>query len=283
MKKLFVADVDGTLLNDQGSLQAETIEAIKRYQAKGGIFMVATGRNSFELSEITSHIDKLIINCVNGALLCEEDGTIIFKDQVSEDNIRKADKLAHLYSSPIEFHGNDATMITCDESYFRKRALEHFTKYYEPVKAETIYKRIYENDHTLFSQDLSQIIAEGVNKIEILFCKDDIYEKLLTSCRRELSSVNICALKQMANIEITSDKADKAYTIKRFCDLRKIAYDEVAVIGDSDNDITMLKMFRNSYATANASDKTKKAASYVTASNNELAVARLLDKLCDED
>jgi len=45
----------------------------------------------------------------------------------------------------------------------------------------------------------------------------------------------------------------------------------------------MLKMFRNSYATANASDKTKKAASYVTVSNNELAVARLLDKLCDED
>ena len=40
-----------------------------------------------------------------------------------------------------------------------------------------------------------------------------------------------------------------------------IAEDEVAVYGDGGNDIAMLKRFRHSYATKNASDAAKAAAS----------------------
>ncbi|MCR5096030.1 MAG: HAD family hydrolase [Erysipelotrichaceae bacterium] len=283
MKKLFVADIDGTLLNSKGILEEETVKAIKRYQAKGGIFMLATGRNSFELAEITSRIDQLIINCVNGALLCEEDGTTIFSDQISITAVLKALELAHNSFSPIEFHGNDKTYIINDKEFFKNRALEHFAKHHSPSEAERIYRHIYENDYTIFSADINKIIKAGVNKIEILFCKDEIYEKLIMSCKRELEGVNISALKEMANIEITSDKADKGTAIKRFCDQRNISYDDVVVIGDSDNDIAMLKMFSDSYAVANASDNTKKAASYVTVSNNDLAVAKLLDRICSED
>ena len=77
MIRLFVADVDGTLLNEDSQLEEKTIEAIRRFQRQGGIFMIATGRNSWEVDEITSRIDDAVINCANGAVLIDENGQVI--------------------------------------------------------------------------------------------------------------------------------------------------------------------------------------------------------------
>ena len=45
MKKLFSFDLDGTLLNNEGSIFIENIEAIEKASKKGHKIAIATGRN----------------------------------------------------------------------------------------------------------------------------------------------------------------------------------------------------------------------------------------------
>ncbi|MBR3006272.1 MAG: HAD family phosphatase, partial [Erysipelotrichaceae bacterium] len=92
MKKLFVADVDGTLVNEYSEFETETIEAIKRFRKLGGTFMVATGRNPWELSKITCEVEDVVLNCVNGAVLVQN-GKTIFSEYLGADQVRLAQKL----------------------------------------------------------------------------------------------------------------------------------------------------------------------------------------------
>ena len=61
-----------------------------------------------------------------------------------------------------------------------------------------------------------------------------------------------------------------------------ISADEVAFVGDSENDLTMMAAVPNSYAVANATPEAKAAAGRVVAAAEDDAVARLLEELLAE-
>ena len=82
------------------------------------------------------------------------------------------------------------------------------------------------------------------------------------------------------NVEITASDAEKGKLIKEYCRIMGIEEDEVAVIGDSGNDIGMLKAFRNSYAMGNAEPEVKLAASYVTEDNEHHGAATVCKEIC---
>ena len=104
---------------------------------------------------------------------------------------------------------------------------------------------------------------------------------LKKQCLDTFTDCNVCFVDFPDNIEITSGKTDKGLAILEYCRLKHIREDEVVVIGDSGNDIAMLKRFENSYAMGNADAETKKAARHVALSNSEQGVARLLHEICD--
>ena len=84
------------------------------------------------------------------------------------------------------------------------------------------------------------------------------------------------------NIEITSKESDKGKTVKEYCRLKGIKEDEVAVIGDSINDISMFRLFENSYCVRSGQLEAKKAAKHIIDGNDELGVAKLMHKVCDQ-
>ena len=76
--KLFVADMDGTLLNDHKELSNKDIQAIKKLQDAGIKFAVATGRHDSMIKSYLKHLDLQVpvISC-NGAVVREP-----FSDQI---------------------------------------------------------------------------------------------------------------------------------------------------------------------------------------------------------
>ena len=280
--RLFVADIDGTLLNERSQLEQETIDAIRRFQQEGGIFMLATGRNSWELAQITDHIDDAVVNCVNGAMLCLENGETIFAHYVEDKDIITVAALCDETDTPVEFHGETATCTAWKKADFRKRALPVFAKF-RSEDAEVIFDKIYENEGMKFEVPLNEILKHRITKIEVLFMKQDVAPLLIRSCEEALDDCNVVATSGMAGIEITSKRADKALAIKHYCAMKGIDEDEVVVIGDGENDIPMLQAFSNSYAMANANEKTKRAASHIALSNRKKGVAKLLHKICEEN
>ena len=279
MIRLFVADIDGTLLNEYSKLEEETIAAIRRFQSSGGTFMVATGRNSWELNVVTDKVDDVIINCVNGALLCEENGESILAQFVDEDAIRIVYELCQRCVVPVEFHGEKATYIPYKKEDLLKKALPVFERSFkeDPVY---VFEQIF-GKRACFETPIEEILQKRITKIEVLFIEKEKQERLLKEVETSLPECSIVSVEFMSNIEITSRHANKAKAIQAYCALKGIKEDEAAVAGDGENDIPMLKCFKHSYAMANANEKTRNAAKHVAASNREKGVAKLLNEICD--
>ena len=67
-KYIFATDVDGTLLNDQGQVHPETIEAFKKAQEQGSYTVIATGRAVIRTKPLLNkipYVDFLV--CNNGS------------------------------------------------------------------------------------------------------------------------------------------------------------------------------------------------------------------------
>ena len=67
--------------------------------------------------------------------------------------------------------------------------------------------------------------------------------------------------------------------LRDYCELKKIDKQDVVVIGDSYNDISMFELFENSVAVENATPELKLLAKYRTVSNNEQGVADVIQKI----
>ena len=80
-------------------------------------------------------------------------------------------------------------------------------------------------------------------------------------------------------IEISDRQAGKHSGLKFVTDLLGIAPESVAAFGDGDNDVDMMKFAGYGVAVANASEKCKKAARYVSKSHDEDGVAYGLRKI----
>ena len=80
--KLFVADMDGTLLNDDKKLSDKNIQTIKILQDFGIKFAVATGRHDSMIKSYLKHLDLHVpvISC-NGAIVREPFSDQIFLSQ----------------------------------------------------------------------------------------------------------------------------------------------------------------------------------------------------------
>ena len=281
MIRLFVSDVDGTLLNENGQLEEGTIEAIRRFQREDGIFMVATGRNPWELDEILSQIDDVVLNCVNGAVLCKKDGEVLIGNYVDERYVRLIEGYCRDKGIPVEYHGEEKTYTTCDRESFKKRAISTFGRRYSDP--EKIFDKIYDVKQMRFGMRYEEIPCDKIFKIEALFMNEEERIFLNKRVKEEFRDCNIVSVEAMGNIEITSALSGKARAIERFCELEGIDEAEVAVAGDSGNDIGMLKRYANSYAMANGDEETKKAARYLALSNREHGIEILINKICDEN
>ncbi|MBQ6335314.1 MAG: Cof-type HAD-IIB family hydrolase [Erysipelotrichaceae bacterium] len=281
MIKLFVADVDGTLLNERSELEEATIKAIKRFQKQGGIFMVATGRNHWELEDIVSRIDNVAINCANGAILFDEEGQLISSDFIDPNYADLIEEYCNERDTIVEYHGENYTYTCRDKKSFKQRAIANFARGHEDP--EHIFDVIYEDEHMLFGVDHDDLPKNRISKLEVLFMAEEVAEGLWEKVKSSFQDCNIVRVEMMASIEITSAKADKGQAISDYCRIKGIKEDEVAVAGDSGNDISMLKRFKHSYAMGNADEVTKKAASQVASSNREEGIAKLINMICDEN
>ena len=78
------------------------------------------------------------------------------------------------------------------------------------------------------------------------------------------------------NIEICCNGWSKREGLKKLCEILQISSEEIAAIGDSENDYEMIQWAGCGIAMGNADEKVKNAAQYVTGSNEEDGIVQAL-------
>ena len=282
MIKLIACDCDGTLLNNDSQLDEETAKAIQRFQSAGGIFMLATGRNIFDTAVVTDKVKNCVLNCDDGCALYDHDGKQLLIHRIEKDRIRKIQSLSEHYDFPILYHGIKGTYINYDHELFRQRALKQLERRYAPFLSDDIFDWVFDSSSCRYNTDIKQIIKEDIIKLEPIVIEDKDYELVCEECFTNFSDMNVTVGSFLNNIEITSLESNKAQAIKEYCRLKGIDDDEVIVIGDSGNDLSMFDLFENSYCVRNGQDIALRAARHIIDANDELGVAKLINEICND-
>ncbi len=284
MIKMFVSDMDGTLLEEEDVLNVYTASAIKKLIKNKVLFVPASGRPYFGMKSL---FDKYGIQCkmvcLNGSYLVNESGEIEISYPIKKSKIYELLKVLN----ELEYPRNQIMYFTYDKVIVQENP-NYYDEYYkmvndiffnsENIGLEESKKLISKMKYSLcFIENLNGIIENNIFKIMLIF-PDFLKKRRTIDYLKKISDISVTCSTSF-NLEITSGSATKGNMVSEICKLYHIQNNEVIVVGDNYNDISMLSMFNNSYAVQNAKGEVKMASNYSIESNKENSVAKLMEMI----
>ena len=235
-------DLDGTLYNN--GISDEDIKAIEEIETEGVIFHVATGRVFKQAYNMLS--EKIQLNgyfiCENGSFIFDKNKNLIFKEPIDDYLVRKIisrfeSDLAYLY---LKYNGD--IILSGGEEVF-----SNYTKDY--ILDKEMFKK--ENFDNL------------VGNVGIVSNNMDELKRLEYYYKSEFSEVCDIYLSGPYTLNIVPNHVSKRHGIEHICEKYNINLNEVATMGDSPNDICMLKDIKYSFAMDKSNKDVKESASYI--------------------
>lgn len=259
---LFVTDLDGTLVKDDKTISKKNIEAIEYFKREGGTFTFLTGRLPGGAQRVYEWIKpNAPCGCINGGGIYDYEARE-FLWSVELD--RAALELVEYVDANIPSMGIEVNLH--EKIYFCKK------------NASTENHRKNENypDLSCHYRDVEEPIAK------ILFADED--EENILKLMKMLAEHPVSAQFDFIRshkeyYEILPKGVSKGKLVTKLAEILGIDIKKTIAAGDNDNDITMLKAAGIGVAVANASDAAKAAADYVTVSNEEDAIAKIIEDI----
>lgn len=259
---LFCTDLDGTLYSDNKTVSKENLDAIEYFKSEGGLFTFITGR----VPKISKEIYGIIkpnapFGCVNGGGIYDP-----FKEKYIWRKILPNDVLDIVKHVDAQLPEIGIQFNTEKEIYFNKDnpALEHFRAVTGVSKITCAYEELKE--------PLLKILFAHHEEKQIL-----ALSALLNSHPDAYSYDFIRSESRL--YEILPKGVSKGAALYKMAELFGISPEKTIAVGDYNNDVSMLRQAKLGFAVANAVSEAKSAADYITVSNNEHAIAAIVDGL----
>lgn len=264
MVKLIALDLDGTTLNKEGVISEENRTALEQAAERGVNVVIATGRPYSALPKDVFDIDSIrYVLTSNGARITDlKTGKNIYENCMARVTAEKSVELLRQHDYVIECFVEGIAYI--DRAYFEMvkasgrsyRSVKYILETRNPV--DDIYQFILDHrDH-----------IENINvNFEDISEKPAMREKMLTIPEATITS------SFDHNLEIGGATTSKAEALRCMCGILGISTAEMMAVGDSPNDIAMLKASGTPVAVGNAKDEVKAVACYIAPENYRHGVA----------
>lgn len=279
---LICTDCDGTLTDANGELSEENAKAIKYFQEEGGRFTLSTGRFP---EHVYKYSDKLKVNApvisLNGVLLYElETNTKICDLSMDKEDGMQVlrylnDNWNGIWEYWINFSGTESACYKPLEDKFESETLKtdvNFEELNEKSAGKVGQRNVFNT--------MAEVVPEKIAKIVFVMPEDmlrnvqkDLREKFGDKFNFDSSWANGLEMQW-----VKSSKGIAVEKLKQYLGNIKLT----VCVGDYDNDISMLKVADISYAVGNAIEEVKAVADRVTVTNNESAIAKIIQSL-EED
>lgn len=276
--------MDGTLLGDDHKPAPETLAAVKKACDAGIRFMIATGRNfpgaMAELKDAELVCDYIV---GSGAEVRNPQQEVVVTHPISIELCRAIYEEIRDYPLSVTFctDGYDYKIGTpeeIEESLMLQMQLFFSNQPREELAKSETYRRIKKSTRAM--SDMDELEAEGVPVYKLFLYSEDKAMLDEMNVRLQRNKDIAVASSFPTNLEITDVKAQKGPVLKEYIESLGYTMDEVMVLGDSLNDLSMISMdFGATVAMANADPEVKSAAKYITKSNTEFGVAYAIEEL----
>src|SRR5215472_15445024 len=259
--RLFLADVDGTLVTQDKTLTPRAIEAVAKLDAAGILFAITSGRPPRGMAMLTEPLKlKTPIAAFNGGLLVDSDMTVIEQRVLTTDLVKPVAELMETFSLDVWiYRGADWYVPTADGPHV---ARESWTVKFEPM----------------LMSDGVQGLTSSVAKLVGVSDDHGAVNKATEAVHDRFGDHVSAAASQPYYLDVTHPQANKGAVARYLAEQYKLGADDIATIGDMPNDVLMFAHSGLAIAMGNASPEVKRAARRVTTSNEDEGFANAVDR-----
>lgn len=253
--RLLVLDIDGTATNSEKEVTKCTREAVLRLQKRGVQVVLASGRPPEGIYPIA---EKLKLNQPGSYILSFNGGRII--DCTTRTCIFERKLPRHIPARLCQ----DAAKYHVGFAVYREGEIVAGTE----TDAYMMKESWVSGMPIRRCEDLGEFAEIPVHECLITGVPEvlEFLEPILTS--RYLHEAQVFHSEPFY-LEVTPKNVDKAYGLKHLLKILQIQPEEMVCCGDSFNDIRMLQYAGMGVAMANAEDKVKLVADYITERDND--------------
>lgn len=266
--KLIALDLDGTLFNSQSQISAHNIDTIKKANEAGATVVISTGRpySGLPFEQLKGSGIRFAITTNGSAIYEIESGKCLFEEAMDEDIILPI--LDFLLTKDIHMDafigGKGYTPVQCvaaGQKLANPPALKHYILNTR-VRVDNLPLFIHENQLKVQKMTLN-FYPEG----DIFKDREEVRKYL------ESNPAVTTVSGGYNNLEFTRADVNKGVGLQKMAQLLDIPVAQTMAVGDTENDLAIIRAAEVGVAMGNATAAVKSAADYITTSNDEDGVA----------
>ncbi|MDO5720073.1 MAG: Cof-type HAD-IIB family hydrolase [Actinomycetaceae bacterium] len=270
MGSLVFIDVDGTLLNEEQTVPASARDACQAAAANGHSLFMCTGRVGPELSASLWELGFAGLVAANGAYATCGDSTL-FSHQLDANDIRRVTDF--VTAAGGEWMWQTADTIHLTDAYMRAFADSH-------TGAEHAIPGDWSSYVDLITPFVRQGLPATALKCAFMLPKTPSATADRVSAalddRYTIVSGSVGA-RNAAVFELVAHNVSKGHALREVAAHREIGITKTVAVGDSANDVSMLKAAGLSIAMGNGTEVAQEAADWITSSVDEDGLAHALE------
>ena len=259
---LLCTDLDGTLLCDNKHISKENKDAIEYFKSEGGLFTFITGRPPMIAKDIYEMVKpNAPIGSFNGGGIYDfESAKFLWSTELPKEAFELVKRaVKEIPDLGVQVNTQHRIIFTHENS-----TMEWF------------------REVTNIPNDASDIDKIDELVIKIVFGHGDgkTIERLAEVLHSHPKSQMFDYIRSEEKLyEILPKGISKGNLLLKLAEILGIDQKKTVAVGDYNNDISMIKAAGIGYAVANAVPEAKAAADRVTVSNEEHAIARIIEDL----
>lgn len=262
--KILALDIDGTLTTSNKDITPETVRAIKNLQEKGIHVLIASGRSEYGVRHIVKELDfekygSYVMAFNGGRLINCATGQVMYNNILALSYLEEIYDIAREYGLGIIGYEGDCLVSG--------NGIDKYQEY----DAEACRMKLVEVEDfpTYFKTPFNKCLLSG---------EPDRIKEVFPGIKGKLEGRLSVFTSEEFFIEVLPHGVHKAAALANLAGKLGCGAEEVVCCGDGMNDLTMIEYAGLGIAMDNACDEVKGKANYITSSNDDNGVLKVIEK-----
>jgi hypothetical protein len=256
---LVVSDVDGTLLTKDKTLTDGAKAAARRLREAGIGFTLISSRPTIGMRFLIAPLAiALPIGAFNGSSIVDPQLNPVEQHFIP---VSTAERCLNV----LDEFGVDSWLFTNESWFVRRPDGAYVAHEAHGIKADPTVA----SDFTPYLASTCKIVGASANAA--------LLERCEAAMQKAIGSQATAVRSQSYYLDVTAPSCDKGTFVRWIAKRLNLSTDEIATIGDMENDLPMFRTSGLSIAMGNAADAIKKETTFVTASNEEEGFASAIE------
>lgn len=258
--RLLIADVDGTLVDQQKRLTDAAVDAVRKLHDSDVLFAVTSGRPPKGMAMLIDPLNlQTPIAGFNGGIFVQRDMTVIEQKTLPADLVAPIAEVIRSFDLDVWIYQGADWYVPDPQGAHVDR--ESKTVQFEPKIMKSV------TDHT---KSVAKIVGVSDDHDAVGGATQAVHDRFGEHVAASMS--------QPYYLDVTHPDANKGAVAKYLAAQFELVPEQIATIGDMPNDVLMFAHSRLPIAMGNADAGVKKAARRVTDSNDDDGFAKAVER-----